>query len=119
MGLKSFLFVPFDRTAETALFLNLANILVPGSEMENRVELRACLNGNPKASQIHRPIDRQLLEPKLLRGDLGHATSVVIGLVFERLGRKDPRRESHRLGLLAADSAAGKESQVLGAVRTD
>src|SRR5258706_199321 len=87
--------------------------------MKNGVELRARQHGGPEPLHIRRTIDRELLQPKLLRRNLRDSPRVIVSLLFEILGGKHPRREADRLGLLAAYPAAGKERHVLGAMRPD
>src|ERR1700720_3964666 len=112
-------FVPLDRALKAALFLHLADLVVARTEMEDSVELRAGEDSGAEASQIHRAVDRSLFQPPLLRGNLGDAARIVVGLLFEHCGGKGARRKAHRLGLLAADPAARQEGKVLRAMRPD
>src|ERR1700722_1562869 len=107
------------RRAQSPLMVDVANLLVAGAEVEDRVELSAGLNGNAKATQIHRAVNPQFLQAKLLRGNLGHPAGVVVSLLFESLFWESASRKSHTFGFLAANLAARQEGQVFGPMRPD
>src|SRR5262249_12798520 len=109
-----FVLIPLDRTAQPTFLLHRANLLIARAEMEDRIELGAGQHGGAEPPDIHRPVDRKLLQPEFLRGNLGYPSCVIVGLLLEGLGGEGTGGEPVRLCFLAADPAAGKECQVLG-----
>ena len=57
--------------------------------MENRIIFRAGKNRHAKATHVHRTVNRELFELKLLRGNFRHTLGIAVGLFFKPLGWKN------------------------------